>query len=127
MSRARRILLAEDDRELRVVLARHLRRHGFEVTDVRDGTAALSRLGSEICRCGESHYDLLISDVHMPGHSGFDLACELRRSHWPLPIVLITGFGNDEIHEVADRLHVAIFDKPVKLEELTQAITRLLG
>jgi DNA-binding response OmpR family regulator len=126
MSRTRRILLAEDDRELRIVLARHLRLHGFEVTDVRDGTAALARLGSEICTCGQSHYDLLISDVHMPGHSGFDLACELRRSRWAMPVVLITGFGSPEVHDTAERLHVALFDKPVNFAQLTHAIERLL-
>ncbi|HEY1549370.1 MAG TPA: response regulator [Kofleriaceae bacterium] len=127
MTRPRRILLVEDDRALRGLLARHLRRHGFEVIDVRDGIAALGRLGDELYSHRGDEFDLLISDIRMPGHSGLELTSELRRSAWTLPILLITAFGSDETHETAAQLHASILDKPIDLDQLTATVERLLS
>ena len=120
-----RILLVEDDRALRLLLCRHLRGDGFEVTEARDGTNALTRLGDTYFRHGE--FDLLISDIRMPGHTGLDLATELRRADWPTPILLITAFGSAAVHESAQRLGAAILDKPLDLDDLTVAVRRLLA
>jgi DNA-binding response OmpR family regulator len=122
----RRILIAEDDRVLRTLLARHLRRGGFEVVEARDGATALTRLGDALCEQDRS-YDLLISDVQMPGHTGLDLASELKRGAWPMPILLITGFGSEEAHAEAERLGATMLDKPLDLDVLTTAVERLLS
>jgi DNA-binding response OmpR family regulator len=122
----RRILIAEDDRALRTLLARHLRRGGFEVVEARDGTTALSRLGDALCEQDQS-YDLLISDVEMPGHTGLDLASELKRGAWPTPILLITAFGSQEAHAEAARLGATMLDKPLDLDALTDAVQHLLA
>ena len=122
----RRILIAEDDRALRTLLARHLRRGGFEVVEARDGATALTRLGDALCE-EDSYFDLLISDVRMPGHSGLDLASELKRGAWRTPILLITAFGSTETHDEAARLGAAILDKPLDLDVLTTAVERLLS
>jgi DNA-binding response OmpR family regulator len=122
----RRILIVEDDRVLRNLLARHLRTAGFEVIEARDTTTALTRLGDVLCNTEEC-YDLLISDVQMPGHSGLDLASELRRDAWTTPILLITAFGSAATHAEAERLGAAILDKPLDLDVLTTAVERLLS
>jgi len=122
----RRILIAEDDRVLRTLLARHLRRGGFEVVEARDGTTALTRLGDTL-REEEPTYDLLISDVQMPGHSGLDIASELKRGSWAKPILLITAFGSDEAHAEAERLGATMLDKPLDLDVLTDAVQHLLS
>ena len=122
----RRILIAEDDRVLRTLLARHLRRGGFEVIEARDGTTALTRLGDALCE-EDASYDLLISDVQMPGHTGLDLASELKRGSWPTPILLITAFGSEEVHAEAERLGATMLDKPLDLDVLTTAVERLLS
>lgn len=122
-----RILLVEDDRDLRVLMARHLRRRRFEVVEARDGTGALTRLGDAICRCGTSYFDALISDVRMPGHSGLDLLGELRRCDWTMPVVLVTAFGSPETHAEARRLGAVLLDKPVDLDVLTATLTKQLA
>jgi DNA-binding response OmpR family regulator len=122
----RRILIVEDDHVLRTLLARHLRSGGFEVVEARDGTTALSRLGDALCEEAGS-YDLLISDVQMPGHTGLDLASELKRGAWPTPILLITGFGSAEAHAEAARLGATMLDKPLDLDVLTDAVEHLLS
>lgn len=122
-----RILLAEDDRELRTMIARHLRRHRFEVVEARDGSSALTRLGDAICRCGSSYFDLLVSDIRMPGHTGLDLLSELRRCDWTMPVVLISAFGSPENHAEARRLGAVMLDKPIDLDALTSTIQRQIA
>ena len=122
-----RLLLAEDDRDFRMLVARHLRRSGFEVIEAHNGVTALSRLADSVCRCGASHFDLLISDVRMPGHSGLDLVSELRRCDWAMPVVLITAFGTRETHEEAARLGAVLLDKPVDLDVLTATVAQQLA
>lgn len=112
---------------MRVLLARYLRRAGYDVTEARDGIAALTRLGDVIYRRGFSSYDLLISDVRMPGHSGLELVAELRRSDWATPVLLITAFGTAEAHHAARRLGAEILDKPVDFDALEQTVKRMLA
>ncbi len=122
-----RILLAEDDREMRRLLASVLRKEGFEVVAVADGNELLSVLASQMS-LSHTHAttDLIISDVRMPGHSGLDVLAGLRRSGWDTPILLITAFGDDETHAHARRLGAAaIMDKPFDLDDLTMAVLNL--
>ncbi len=77
------IVVAEDDRAVRDLLAHHLQREGFEVVGVPDGQAAL--------RCARGAADLLVLDIGLPGVDGYDVARALRREHRSLPIVMLTG------------------------------------
>lgn len=122
-----RLLLVEDDREMRTLLARQLRRSGYEVTEARDGVTALSRLGDAICTCGRSNFDALISDVRMPGHSGLELLTELRRCDWAMPVILITAFGTNEMHDEARRFGAAMLDKPFDFDSLTTILQSLVA
>lgn len=122
-----RVLLVEDDREMRTLLAQHLRRNGYEVTESCDGFTALARLGDAISRCGRSSFDALVSDVRIPGHSGFDLLGVLRRYNWAMPVVLITAFGNNELHDEARRLGAKMLDKPFDFDVLTAALEQLVA
>lgn len=122
-----RVLLVEDDHEMRILLARYLRRAGYDVIEADDGIAALMRLADAIGRRGFSTYDLVISDIRMPGPSGLNLVAELRSCDWATPVILITAFGTAETHDKARRLGAEILDKPLDLEELERAVVRLLA
>nr|HEX4318836.1 response regulator [Kofleriaceae bacterium] len=122
-----RILLVEDDREMRVLLARHLRRNGYEVIEAWDGIAALARLGDAICACGRSGFDVMVSDVRMPGHSGLELLHELRRCDWAMPVVLITAFATNAMHDEAKKLGAHMLDKPFEFEALTTTLEQLVS
>jgi two-component system response regulator RegX3 len=78
-----RILLADDEPDLLEPLAYTLRQHGFDVTTVPDGTAALAEARS-------GRYDVLICDVLMPGALGTDV-CRTLRAESDLPIILLTA------------------------------------
>ncbi len=77
------ILLADDDRAIRELLAHHFEREGFATIGVSDGNAAL--------RHARSAADLLVLDVGLPGVNGYDVARTLRREERTLPIVMITA------------------------------------
>ncbi len=115
-----RILLADDDASLREVLAYHLRQAGYETVAARDGRDALSKLGA-------GNFDLLLTDVRMPGMDGSALLQEVRARQPDLPVVLLTAFGT--INDAVEAMRAGAFDyltKPVDRETLLRAVQRAL-
>ncbi|MGH7212914.1 MAG: response regulator, partial [Acetobacteraceae bacterium] len=74
------ILVVDDDRDIRDLLARFLERHGFRVSTARDAREARRALGA-------GHYQLVVLDLMLPGESGLDFARWLR-GQGSLPIVI---------------------------------------
>ena len=124
-----RLLLAEDDVELRSLIAGSLREDGFEVVEVADGNALVDRLADAMAADGSlDGFDLVVSDIRMPGFSALEVMTGMRRMLFRTPIVLITAFGDPKTHERARRLGAArVFDKPFDLDELRVAVTELVG
>lgn len=116
-----RILLAEDDDNLRHFLARALRRAGHEVHDLGDGDRALAF----VC---ENPVDLLLADVVMPGTDGIELA---RRASglWPeLRVIFITGFAAVALRHAGTMPREAtVLAKPFHLRALVGEIERILA
>jgi two-component system OmpR family response regulator len=81
------ILLIDDDREIRDLLARFLDRHGMRVTAARDGREARRAWSA-------GHYQMVILDLMLPGESGLDLARWLRSSS-DVPILMLTAMGDE--------------------------------
>jgi CheY-like chemotaxis protein len=121
-----RILVAEDDREMRRMMTASLSDEGFVVVEAGDGNRLLELIGSQLLSPNRDHVDLIISDVRMPGHTGLEVLAGLRGSDWATPFILITAFGDEETHAEARRLGaVAIFDKPFDLDDLKTAVMNL--
>jgi PAS domain S-box-containing protein len=83
-----RILLVDDDSDVRAVAAAMLGEAGYEVIEAGSGGAALDRLERQGIAI-----ELMIADIAMPGMSGIELARVVRRSRPDLPILFVTGFG----------------------------------
>lgn len=123
-----RILLAEDDYELRRLIATNLRRMGCDVVEACDGAELIERVGASL-RCDMLlGFDLVISDVRMPGWSGLEILEGMRSVGCRTPVILITAFGDDDIHRAAGHAGaVAVFDKPFDIADLDAAVMGLLG
>jgi DNA-binding NtrC family response regulator len=108
-----RILLIDDDPALGAYLARILRTHGpFEVGYELSAVSALRRLQAEL-------WDLLITDIEMPGMTGLELVRQVRQLVPGLPIMVITGHPTVENLITALRRSVAeLLPKPVAAEDL---------
>jgi CheY-like chemotaxis protein len=120
-----RILMAEDDPDMRRLLATVLERGGYKVEGVANGSAlydALRRLKSS----GEPPA-LILSDVRMPGLDGIRLVEYVRGWGWTIPVVLITAFCDDE---VLDRAWSAgatlVLSKPFPMSDLASVVKRLV-
>ena len=79
-----RILIAEDDRELRQLFQHVLMKNGYAVTGVADGKEALDAMD-------RGYYDLIISDIMMPVMDGYELVSSLRQSGINTPVMMITA------------------------------------
>ncbi len=124
-----RLLLAEDDEDLRAFLADRFRAVGFEVIEAEDGTSVVECLAESIVNQDNSeNLDLIVSDIRMPGFTAFDVLRSARRALANIPVILITGFGDRRTHERAHALGAsAVFDKPLDVDELVVAACGLLS
>ncbi len=123
-SRKSRLLLAEDDFELRELLACVLRADGHDVVEARDGNELWTMLSED----GREPFALVVSDVRMPGLTAFDVLSRLQRSLADTPVILITAFGDQTTHLRALRLGASrIFDKPFDCDDLRAAVHETLN
>lgn len=118
-----KILLAEDDDNVREFVARALLHAGHEVVQAEDGGIA-----SEIVVAQEGRFDLLLSDIKMPVMDGIALALNVAASHPDLRIMLMTGFADQR--ERAHGLETLIYDvipKPFTLQALMEKVDDALA
>lgn len=117
---ALRVLIVEDQELVRHVTSRALVAAGHHVVVARDGAEALERFGQK-----GSQFDLVLSDVVMPGLSGPDLIEALRRIEPRLSAVLMTGYSPESIIERIAVLGVPLIKKPFSSAELVRTIARV--
>jgi two-component system cell cycle response regulator CpdR len=113
-----RILLAEDDQNVREFVSRALAHAGHDVVEAEDGG-----LASEIVVAEDGRFDLLLSDIKMPVMDGIALALSVAASHPSLKIMLMTGFADQrERAHGLDQLIYDVIPKPFTLQALMQKV-----
>lgn len=119
-----RVLVAEDDDDIRFGLVELLRSQGYQVIPLRDGAALLDALASSLLLDRSSPPpDLVVSDVRMPGFNGLSILEGLRFAGWLTPFIIITAFGDEESKKRAERVGAtAFFDKPLDLATLEKVV-----
>lgn len=116
------LLLIEDDAAMRNLVARHLRNSGYEVTAVESAEEALAEADAR-----SSAFAVVISDVHLPGMSGIDLASVLLVRNPTQPIVLVTGDPDEALaRDALSRGPVSYLLKPFELFELDAALQQAI-
>ena len=122
-----RVLLADDDDEMRRALASALRRDGYIVMEAKDGNELLEKINSsQLCSDTGVPIDALVTDIRMPGRSGIDVLIAVRNLDPALPVVLITAFGDQETHAEARWMGAdAVLDKPFDVRDLRSALMTL--
>jgi DNA-binding NtrC family response regulator len=116
-----RILIVDDDLGQRSLLDSFLRSQGFETVTVDSGARALETL-----RTGK--FNLMISDVRMPGLTGLETLRLARKEHATLPVLLVTAFTDvrDAVAAMRDGA-VDYLAKPIDLDELLASVRRAVG
>jgi len=115
--RAARLLLAEEDDELRRSIAGQLRSRGYEVDEAFSGYEAIALVARQ-----SRPYDLIITDLQLFGMNGLELIDELRSSTHlqdsEVPVIVLGEEPSGEEAREAERLHAVMLEKPCDLEQL---------
>ena len=113
-----RILVVDDEGSLLMTLAANLELEGFEVVEAEDGARALEILQRE-------RFDLVLTDIRMPGMSGVELFRRVRRLHPEMPVVLMTAFALEGLVEQAiGEGAFAVLPKPFAIEHVVATLAR---
>jgi two-component system cell cycle response regulator CpdR len=116
-----KILLAEDDDSMRGFLSTALRRAGHDVQDYADGEGALQALEREV-------FDLLLTDIVMPGLDGIELARRGAELDPAMKIVFITGFAAVALSSGAPTPAGAkVLSKPFHLREIVEEVDKVMA
>ncbi|MDB5459481.1 MAG: multi-sensor hybrid histidine kinase [Caulobacteraceae bacterium] len=119
-ARSARVLLVEDDPDVRATTADCLREAGYQVMTAPDGDAALAVVQ------GSDAIDILLSDVAMPGtYNGLQLATEALKLHGDLKILLISGYSGALLESRGDISAFPALSKPYHREELLRRLDQL--
>lgn len=122
-----KVLIVDDDADVARAFARILARRGYCTTIANDARAALARV--EQARAAQEAFDVVVSDVSMPGMSGVELLAELYRLDPDLPVILISG-GGVPLARTLDlpvRGACQCLNKPIMADELDRAVLRAAG
>jgi CheY-like chemotaxis protein len=121
-----RILVADDDPDMRALVASALRRGGYDVVEACNGLEAIDHIAPTVWT-KRNGFKAIVSDVCMPDLTGLDLLAALRCSRFETPVILMTAFGDEEVHAEARSLGAtAVFDKPFNLDELHAAVQKAM-
>lgn len=113
-----RILVVDDDSSIRNMLTFVLNKSGYEPTGVEDGESALDKLRKET-------FDLIISDIKMPGISGIDLLKKIKAIDGEIPVIMITAYASTDDAVEAMKLGAEDYiTKPFNIDELKILIER---
>jgi two-component system cell cycle response regulator CpdR len=117
------ILLADDDQATRDLVKRALESDGHKVDLTQDGAEALETLAA-----ASQAFDMLVSDVHMPGLDGIELARRAIQGRPGLKLLLMSGFAEElERAETLQSPNLGVIMKPFTLEQVRSAVRGLLG
>jgi DNA-binding response OmpR family regulator len=118
---ARRILVVEDDRDIRHLNTALLTNSGYQVDAAEDGAAAWNALQLK-------HYDLIVTDNDMPNVTGVDLLHRLRDAGMTLPVIMATGTWPEEEFARHPRIKpAAVLLKPYTFHKLLGIVKEVLG
>lgn len=117
------ILLAEDDESMLNFLILALERAGHNVTATQNGTDALSALNEN------EGFDLLLTDIVMPGVDGIELAHKATERHPDIKIMFITGFAAMAMRSDSDETpeNSQTMSKPFHLNDLVEQVKKILA
>jgi len=116
------ILIADDDDDMRSLVADTFRSDGYTVIEARDGAELLYRL-EHAFDDPRALPDVVVTDVMMPQLSGLGVLDALRRANLHFPVILMTVLADNSVHTVARRLGaVGVLQKPLDFDDLRTAV-----
>jgi DNA-binding NtrC family response regulator len=117
-----RVLLVEDQAEVRIAARRILVRAGYDVLETKNGIEALDAIART-----NGAFDVIVTDAVMPHLNGADLVRELRATQPAIPVVIVSGYTDDELIWHGPHDPSAVFlQKPFRAETLLRSVRAAL-
>ena len=115
-----KILVVDDEKNVRVLFERILAKEGYEVECAASGSEAIDKLAN-------NSFDLVVTDLKMDGIDGLDLIRKGKRTNQALPFILISGYGTAQTAVSAAQEGADVYlMKPIDMKELKLAVKRAL-
>jgi DNA-binding response OmpR family regulator len=115
-----RVLIIEDDEEMRSLLKDFFVEEGFETDSVSNGYDAFGILTKR-------PFDLVITDIRMPGLTGLDILPRIRKLQPGVSVIMITAFGSEEVRRRAyERGATLYLEKPIHFQQLRELIHQMV-
>jgi DNA-binding response OmpR family regulator len=114
----RRILVIGNDKEIQSLIIDFIKDEGYEADSVEKGTYAFKKLM-------EGPFDLIITDIQLPGFNGLDILQGLKEIQPETPVVVLTE-GEDAYSQVCGRGASAYLEKPIQPEKLRKLIQEMV-
>jgi PAS domain S-box-containing protein len=115
---AARILLVDDQPAIAASLSRIFQLWGHHVTVLQDGSSALTKLASE-----PEAFDICVTDLNMPGATGFDVIRAIRLGGTPMKVIVMGGYLTSQVRQTLEELKVdAIVPKPFAIDDIAAAL-----
>jgi len=115
------VLVVDDEPMIRSFAARVLREEGFDVHEATDGVEAL-----ELIRAGIADLDVVLSDIVMPRMNGVQLLQSLSTLRPDLPVLLMSGYGTNQLAELGIASPCGVLGKPFSPEALVAEVRRCI-
>lgn len=116
-----RILVVEDDEDMRSLLKEFLLEEGYEAVLAGNGLEALRKLAQQ-------PFDLVLTDIRMPGPTGLDILPAVKRLRPEVVIVVLTAFGSEEVfRQSVQKGATAYLEKPIHFYRLKALIQELVS
>ena len=122
MSTQPRLLIIDDNEEILASLKIFLSKKGFEVVTASNGLDAL-----KLYEAAFDNFDLVITDLVMPNIGGVALISIFKKRTPDLPVIAITGFGEQPESLAREAQADEVLEKPFKLEDLEETVRKLLS
>ncbi len=122
MNRSYKLLVIDDSQEILTAIHKYLKQKNYEVTTAADGLEGLKLLKSS-----EGGFDLVITDLVMPNVSGVGVIAILKKQFPGIPVVAITGYGEQPEALALEANADLVLEKPFNLDDLEQSIANLLS
>jgi len=121
-----RVVVADDDADLRSLIVTALRGTGYAPVAVRNGAELLDQLSDALLSGDPARGpDLVISDVRMPGLTGLGILIGARQARWSRPFILMTAYPDPRLREEAERCGASFFSKPFEIDALVTLVVSL--
>ena len=116
----KRILMIDDDPQMHRIVGLYLKNQPFKLESVTSARMALHKLE-------EQRYDLILSDIQMPGMDGIELIKTIKEKFPDMPVMVLSAYGSDQFEkELGELSHLRVVAKPFDQSTLVRVILDIL-